>query len=313
MAGVGAAGIGTRSSPSVDRLVEGVGRGTEHGARAVGLRNQQGAEDDLDPSAGASEPLVRPRVLLDPSLGEHPLRGELGLASPQSPAPDAFLIGEVDGALDLRPPGEHDRRGVQAIFPPDRGSSGRGARAATGLRQSPLLRAFGKQIERIFDLTAGLGADAYRLASAGHHVLACERDPAIHAVLVSGWKRARERGLVPDELADRLQLVRGDGATWLDSLAGLDLGVYIDPMYPPPRRRSAKPRRELQVLRALLGPQQDAAELVARARERAARVVVKRPHHAQPLVPGPSFETRTKLVRFDVYVNPARMRSRSDE
>ena len=138
-------------------------------------------------------------------------------------------------------------------------------------------------------------------------MLACERDPAVYAVLASGWEQARERGLVPVEVADRLQFELGDGATRIASLEGQDLGVYIDPMYPPPRRRSAKPRRELQVLRALLGGQQDAASLVERARERAARVVVKRPHHAQPLAPGASFETRTKLVRFDVYVNPERM------
>jgi hypothetical protein len=84
-------------------------------------------------------------------------------------------------------------------------------------------------------------------------------------------------------------------------------------MYPPPRRSSAKPRRELQVLRALLGGQRDAADLVERAREKAARVVVKRPHHAEPLVPGASFEIETKLVRFDVYVNPKRMEAGSGE
>ncbi len=270
--------------------------------------DQQAGQGEQDPGAEASEIFVRPRVLLDPSLGEHPILRALGFERLQSPSPDAFLIGESDGALDLRPPGEHGRRGIQAAFPPDRGSA-----AATGMRQSPLLRAFGKQIDQILDLTAGLGGDAYRLASAGHRVRASERDPAVYAVLASGWVRARERGLVPVEVADRLEFELGDGGTWLDSLEGQDLGVYLDPMYPPPRRRSAKPRRELQVLRALLGGQQDAASLVERARKRAARVVVKRPHHAQPLAPGASFETRTKLVRFDVYVNPERMRSRSDE
>ena len=42
-------------------------------------------------------------------------------------------------------------------------------------------------------------------------------------------------------------------------------------------------------------------------RARVARVVVKRPHHAEPIVPGPSHTIESKLVRFDVYVNPARL------
>ena len=39
---------------------------------------------------------------------------------------------------------------------------------------------------------------------------------------------------------------------------------------------------------------------------------MKRPHHASPLVPGPDFEIESKLVRFDVYVNPARMTPRAE-
>ena len=61
------------------------------------------------------------------------------------------------------------------------------------------------------------------------------------------------------------------------------------------------------VLRQLLGPQDDADALVTMARTRAARVVVKRPHRAAPLVPGVDFEIATKLVRFDVYLNPGVM------
>lgn len=282
--------------------------GSQRGARAVDSGSEQTRErgkghDEVEVSARAASP----RVVVDPSLVSHPLLRPLGFEAPREPASAAFLIGESGGALDLRPPGEHARPGIQAIFPPDRQGG------VPGARRNPLLRAFGKRIDEILDLTAGLGADAYRLAAAGHRVRAYERDPVVHALLVSGWARARERGLVRDAIAARLQLEFGDGADAIESLEGLDGGVYIDPMYPPPRRRSAKPRRELQVLRAWLGGQQDAALLVERARVRAARVVVKRPHHAQPLAPSASFEIETKLVRFDVYVNPARMQSHPDE
>jgi 16S rRNA (guanine1516-N2)-methyltransferase len=149
-------------------------------------------------------------------------------------------------------------------------------------------------------------------------VLACERDPVVFALLASGWRAARRAGRVSEDVAERLVVRCLDAATVLDGLDEDDVAVYVDPMYPPPKRASAKPRRELQVLRALLGHAvgeglTQAAELVERARPRAARVVVKRPHHAAPLVPGPSFEIESKLVRFDVYVNPARMRRRDPE
>ncbi len=136
---------------------------------------------------------------------------------------------------------------------------------------------------------------------------AVERDAVVHALLASGWHAASEAGAVPAAVAERLTIEAGDARDRLAKIDALDEGIYFDPMYPAPRRASAKPRRELQVLRAWLDADTDTAPLVAEARERAARVVVKRPHHATPLLPDPSHTIESKLVRFDVYVNPARL------
>jgi 16S rRNA (guanine1516-N2)-methyltransferase len=223
----------------------------------------------------------------------------LGIALDPRPPEEAFVLVERDGRLDLRPPGEAATDGIQAIFPPDRG------RSTTG--RNPLVRAFGRSIETIFDLTAGFGSDAYRLAEAGHRVYASERHPAIYAVLITGWTMDRASGRVSSEIAERLSFSHGDGEDMLARIDRPNIGVYLDPMYPQPRRSKALPRRELQVLRKLLSEKEDAVRLLEAARERAARVVVKRPHRAQPLVPGASFEVATKLVRFDVYINPNRM------
>ena len=233
----------------------------------------------------------RPRCAIAPGVEAPP--GLASLARDEA-GEDAFLLGKSAGALDLRPPGEHDRSGVRAVFPPDRGGSG----------PNPLVRAFGPRIVAVHDLTAGLGGDAYRLARAGYHVVAVERDPVIFALLESGWRSAEA---VPAEVSARLSFARGEGLDAIEAIEALDHGVYIDPMYPPPRRASAKPRRELQVLRAWLLADVDTRPIVEAARERAARVVVKRPHHADPLVPRPSHTIESKLVRFDVYVNPARL------
>lgn len=212
-----------------------------------------------------------------------------------------FLLVERGGVLELRPPAEPARPGIRAIFPPDRTG------ALPGRSRLPLAKAFGPRIEQIHDGTAGLAGDAYRLAAAGYRVRAYERHPAVYALLASAWDRAREEGRVPPAIAERLSFVWGEATEMIDTIEGLDQGVYLDPMYPAPRRASALPRRALQVLRELIDEPQDPLPLVARARAVAARVVVKRPHHAPPLMTDVGFRVESKLVRFDVYPNPARM------
>ena len=132
----------------------------------------------------------------------------------------------------------------------------------------------------------------------------------MYAVLATSWARDCDAGRVPQEVAERLAFRRAEGADVVAGLEGDGIGVYLDPMYPPIGRGKALPRRELQVLRRLLGSEDDAIGLVEAARVRAARVVVKRPHRAAPLVAGPDFEIASKLVRFDVYLNPARARKK---
>ncbi len=240
-----------------------------------------------------------PRVVADASGGFAELLSRLGIEPDPGSTEAVFRLVECDGRLDLRPPGEMDRAGIRATFPPDR-FTGAGA-------QSPLVRAFGKKTDPIFDLTAGLGGDAYRLARAGHRVFSSERDPAIYALLATGWASDCEDGRVDPAIAERLDFSWEEAASVLTRIDQANVGVYLDPMYPSPRRTRSLPKRALQVLRQLLGEAEDAGALVQAARPLAARVVVKRPHRALPLLPDVSFEVSTKLVRFDVYVNPERM------
>ncbi len=233
------------------------------------------------------------------------LLSELGIDLDSGRTGKSFVLVERDGRLDLRPPGESAVAGIQSAFPPDHGR-------ASGAR-NPLVRAFGKRSGTIFDLTAGLGSDAYRLALAGHRVFAYERHPAVFAVLITGWMRDCASGRVPVDVAERLEFTHVESADMLARIDQPSSAIYLDPMYPLPRRSKALPRRELQVLRQLLGEDEDASEIVEAARLRAARVVVKRPHRAPPLAVGPSFEIATKLVRFDVYVNADLMEDPSRE
>jgi len=243
-------------------------------------------------------------VVAVPETGFDPLLGALGIPIVQDPSPASYRLVAAEGRLELRPPGEADRPGLRAHFPPDRAGT-RPARSA-GPRAHPLVRAFHRHSGPVLDLTAGLGADAYRLAEAGHAVSACERHPAVYALLSTGFSADRLKGKVPGATAARLTASHADGLAHLAGEPRTGLGIYLDPMYPPPRRASALPRRALQILRGLLGESDDIDTLFAAARARAARIVVKRPHHAAPLAPGAAFTVESKLVRFDVYLDPRR-------
>ena len=145
-----------------------------------------------------------PRVVLGPVGELARFLSENGIKLESKRDELAFSVVERAGRLDLRPPGEADKAGIQAVFPPDRYE-------ASAMR-NPLVRAFGRKTDPIFDLTAGLGGDAYRLARAGHRVFASERHPVVYALLATGWARDREAGRVDHEIAERLEFAHEEGA-----------------------------------------------------------------------------------------------------
>lgn len=217
-----------------------------------------------------------------------------GIAGRAAPAPDGgWTLVTGDGRTCLRRVGEGRFGDVCAELSDCR------RLVAPG---DPLARAVGRGASRVVDATAGLGGDALRLACLGLSVIAYERCAPVAAVLADGLARARrEPGLAA--VARRIELRVADARRGLPRLRPAPDVVFLDPMFPPKRRRSALPRKELVALRALAGDDPDAAELLAEARRCARRrVVVKRPDHAAPLGPRPAFSYAGKLVRYDVYL-----------
>jgi len=185
--------------------------------------------------------------------------------------------------------------------------------AAMGRRQGnrqtdPLARAVGRKqpLPTIVDATAGLGRDAYVLASLGYEVVAVERSPVLHAMLENGLARAAAEIGGGSEASKRLRLVAGDARDYLASLTREQLPdvVYMDPMFPS-STKTALVKKEMQFLQRLLGAEDDAGSLFEVARSVATRrVVVKRPGKAPPLVLEPSYSVPAGRVRWDVYLVP---------
>ena len=147
---------------------------------------------------------------------------------------------------------------------------------------------------RIIDATAGWGRDAALLASFGAEVLMLERHPTMAALLADGLRRK------PSSLTLSLEPI--DALPYLTALQPADYPdvIYIDPMHPT-RQKSALVKKDMQVLQQLIGADNDALSLIARACERVKRrVVVKWPQRLPPLLK-PSRCVAGKTVRFDVY------------
>ena len=229
----------------------------------------------------------------------------------------AMRLVVTPGRLELRVQrGEGDLCGGRPVFSdPARLDTRTGA--GRSLRQ-PLARAVGLGRGKgpaapfVLDATAGLGQDAWLLASLGCRVLAVERSPLVAALLRDGLRRAGARD---PRAFGRITVLQGDSRHVLGQIAAAAAGprpgqleppcpapdvVYLDPMFPP--KRKARERKSMRVLRALVGPDPDAAELLALGMLAARRrTVVKRTRRAAPLGEGVTVTHRGTSLRYDVY------------
>ena len=174
-----------------------------------------------------------------------------------------------------------------------------------GGRGQALAKAMGLRAGKtpmIVDATAGLGRDAFLLASLGAQVVLIERSEEMHSLLAQGMKRAVQEGGEFREIIGRMTLMKGDAKDLLPELSGE--AILIDPMHPP-RNNSALVKRELRQVREIVGTDDDACDLVRVALETARnRVVLKWPAKADPIngIRSCSHKILGKSTRYDVFM-----------
>jgi len=156
----------------------------------------------------------------------------------------------------------------------------------------------------VIDATAGLGRDAFVLASLGCDVDMVERSPVAAALLEDGLERAYLDAEIGDWMQQRMRLTHASGYDYLQQHKA-DV-VYLDPMFPH-KKKSALVKKEMRVFQGVVGADLDADDLLDVALAAAKyRVVVKRPDYAPFLNDKkPSMSIKTKKNRFDVYVKQA--------
>lgn len=160
----------------------------------------------------------------------------------------------------------------------------------------------------VWDATAGLGRDAWVLASQSLQVKLFEQNAAVFLLLRDGIERAVQ---IPElaDIAKQISLHFGNASDAMRRLADAveskpDV-VYLDPMYPE-RQKSAAVKKEMAYFHELIGQPEriDDEKLFQAAREVAKkRVVVKRPRLGEFLCQQkPAYQYQGRSTRFDVYL-----------
>lgn len=183
-----------------------------------------------------------------------------------------------------------------------------------GGRKQPLARAVGLKPGNtpvIVDATAGLARDAFVLACLGCRVMMIERSPILATLIADGMRRALLDPDIGKMVMERMSLRTGDAKTIIETQLNKQADVvYLDPMYPT-RSKSALVKKEMRILRSLIGDDMDSAELLSIARVHAKqRVVVKRPRLASLLMgPSPGLQIESKSTRYDIYLSDSKTRA----
>ena len=215
----------------------------------------------------------------------------------------ALALIQTDERLELR---KLDEPKLGAIYVDFVGGTMAHRRKFGGGRDEAVAKAVGikgSELPTVIDATAGLGRDAFVLASIGCQVRLVERHPVVFLLLQDGLNRAYQDEEIGEMLQQNLRLLNVHHINELDPNSNYADVVYLDPMYPH-KQKSALVKKEMRVFQHLVGADLDADELLLPALQLAKkRVVVKRPDYAEFLCgKQPHFSRETKNHRFDIYM-----------
>jgi 16S rRNA (guanine1516-N2)-methyltransferase len=169
-------------------------------------------------------------------------------------------------------------------------------------KQGALAQALGRKTRTVVDATTGWGQDSLHIFRMGYELLCIERSTVMAELLADGFQRLAEQDWMQKLNLQPPRLLAGNAIELLAALETQPDCIYLDPMFPPKRKKSALARKSMRVLHDLLGDDQDKEQLFAAALTAAGkRVVVKSPDYAEPLGGKPNESFQGKLLRYDVY------------
>jgi len=158
----------------------------------------------------------------------------------------------------------------------------------------------------VLDLTAGMGDDAFVIASLGASLTMIERNPVVHALVSDALQRAKLKNDAElQAILARLDLIKHNSLEYLEQLSESEYPdvIYLDPMFPT-RSKRAQVKKEMQFFHEIIGTDDDSENVFLLALHKAKkRIVVKRPRLAERLSElKPAFEIIGKSTRYDIYL-----------
>ena len=154
----------------------------------------------------------------------------------------------------------------------------------------------------IVDATAGLGYDAFILASLGAKVTLIERSDKMYEILQNGINEGVSFGGEIEKIINRMDLLFGDSKDILPKLS--PEVIMIDTMYKD-RKKTALVKNNMRLVREIVGPDSDYIELLKVALNCAKnRVVLKQPRYADPIddIRKCSHQILGKTIRYDIFM-----------
>ena len=173
-------------------------------------------------------------------------------------------------------------------------------------RGQNLAKAVGMKFNKnrtIVDATAGLGYDAFILASLGANVILIERSKIMFNLLQEALTEAKNFGGEISNIIKRMDLIYGDSKDILPKLN--PEVILIDTMYKE-RKKSALVKNSMRLVREVVGSDPDYLDLIDVALNQASnRVVIKLPRysHENNNYKPYSHQILGKSIRYDVHMN----------
>ena len=155
-----------------------------------------------------------------------------------------------------------------------------------------------KKFRNVLDLSAGLAIDAVFLSQCGFQVTALERNPVLYFLLTQALEKTERSDLA------ELRFISSDSRSFLENLSPDHFYqvAYFDPMFPD-QKKSALPRKEMQIFKKLVGADEDSQDVLKLVLQKNfQRVIVKRPLKSEFLLPGVIHSFKGTTVRYDLYV-----------
>jgi len=212
---------------------------------------------------------------------------------------ERFFLCWREGCLKLLDKELLKKGGLMVEIEPRRGEQ----RSWPAPKEGALAQAIGRKTKTVVDATTGWAQDSLHIFRMGYDLSCIERSPVMLELLRDAYHRlegldwVKTLGLIAPKLLD------GDAIEILPQLKYAPDCIYIDPMFPAKRKKSALPKKSMLILRDLLGDDMDKKALFDKSMQTAIkRVVVKNPGYAEPLGGKPSASFGSKLLRYDVYL-----------